>query len=73
MDGRSRDGFTLGLYVRLESKKALKEYQDHELHTKVKKECIAPTAESAIAIDWESPLIPGTTSKKRRARVLKAR
>jgi hypothetical protein len=59
-----RDGFTLGLCVRLESKKALKEYQDHELHTRVKAECIAPIAESAIAIDWESILIPGTPSKK---------
>jgi hypothetical protein len=59
-----RDGFTLGLCVRLESKKALKEYQDHELHTKVKEECIAPIAESAIAIDWESLLIPGTPSKR---------
>lgn len=58
-----RDGFTLGLCVRLESKKALKEYQDHELHTKVKEECIAPIAESAIAIDWESPLVLGTPCK----------
>lgn len=57
MDSRS-------VCVRLESKKALKEYQDHELHTKVKEECIAPIAESAIAIDWESLLIPGTPSKK---------
>ena len=53
------DGYTLGLRVRLESKKALKSYQDNELHTKVKEECIAPIAESAVAVDWESPLILG--------------
>ena len=53
------DGYTLGLRVRLESKKALKSYQDHELHIKVKEECIAPIAESAVAVDWESPLILG--------------
>jgi len=58
-----RDGYTLGLRVRLESKKALRSYQDDELHTKVKEECIAPIVESAIAVDWESPL---TTGKWRR-------
>lgn len=54
-----RDGYTLGLRVRLESKKALQSYQDDELHTKVKQECIAPIAESAVAVDWESPLVLG--------------
>lgn len=54
-----RDGYTLGLRVRLESKKALKLYQHHELHTKVKEECIAPIMESALAVDWESPLTLG--------------
>jgi len=54
-----REGYTLGLRVRLESKKALKAYQGDELHTKVKEECIAPIVESAVAVDWESPLILG--------------
>lgn len=59
-----RDGLTLGLCVRLESKEALQSYQDHELHNKVKEEYIAPIVESAVAIDWESPLILGTSNKK---------
>ena len=54
-----RDGYTLGLRVRLESKEALKSYQDHELHNKVKEDYIAPIVESALAVDWESPLTLG--------------
>lgn len=56
-----RGGYTHALAVRLDSKEALKKYQDHELHTQVKEECIAPIAESAIAVDWESPLTFGSS------------
>ena len=37
-----RNGYTHSLICRLHSKEALKVYQDHPLHIKVKAECIAP-------------------------------
>ena len=37
-----RNGYTHSLICRLHSKEALKVYQDHQVHIKVKAECIAP-------------------------------
>mmetsp|Transcript_10776 Transcript_10776/g.23876 ORF Transcript_10776/g.23876 Transcript_10776/m.23876 type:complete len:122 (-) Transcript_10776:248-613(-) len=55
-----RDGITHSLSCRLESKDALKEYQDHPLHVRVKAECIAPIlAAPPVAIDYESAVVLG--------------
>ncbi|KAL9188761.1 hypothetical protein ACHAXT_007139 [Thalassiosira profunda] len=55
-----RDGITHSLSCRLKSKEALKIYQDHPLHVKVKSECIAPIlASPPVAIDYESAVVLG--------------
>ena len=60
-----RDGFTHVLSCRLESKDALKVYQDHELHTKIKVECIMPIVDGPpVAVDYESVVVLGDNSSK---------
>lgn len=55
-----RDGVTHSISVRLESKDALKVYQDHQLHVKVKNECIVPIlAAPPAALDYESSVVLG--------------
>lgn len=55
-----RDGFTHTLSCRLESKDALRVYQDHPLHVKVKAECLAPILSAPpIAVDYESIVVLG--------------
>lgn len=55
-----RDGITHSLSCRLVSKDALKVYQDHPLHLKVKTECIVPIlASPPVAIDYESAVVIG--------------
>ncbi|KAL7524931.1 hypothetical protein ACHAWF_001134 [Thalassiosira exigua] len=55
-----RDGYTHSLTCRLESKDALKVYQDHPLHVKVKTESIAPLLVAPIvAVDYESIVVLG--------------
>eukprot|EP00957_Ditylum_brightwellii_P137055 10450337-Ditylum_brightwellii.AAC.1 len=59
MDDR-RQGYNYCVRVRLCSKEALRIYNDHDLHVKVKKECILPVLNGPIlAVDWESPLVLG--------------
>ena len=55
-----RDGFTHSLSCRLDSKDALRVYQDHPLHVKVKTECIVPIlAAPPVAVDYESAVVLG--------------
>lgn len=55
-----RNGFTHSLACRLESKEALKVYQDHPLHVKVKNDCIVPIlAAPPVALDYESFVVLG--------------
>lgn len=55
-----RNGHTHTLSCRLESKEALRVYQDHPLHDKVKKECLLPVlVEAPIAVDYESVVVLG--------------
>ncbi len=55
-----RAGHTHVLSVRLESKEALRVYQDHELHVKVKNECLIPLLEGPpVAVDYESVVMVG--------------
>lgn len=54
-----RDGTTHCLSVRLESKDALRAYQDHPLHVKVIGECIVPVMVSCVAVDYESTVVLG--------------
>jgi hypothetical protein len=50
-----RRGVTHALSVRLESKEALRRYQDHTQHVQVLEECIKPIlVEPAQAVDWET-------------------
>lgn len=59
MEDRS-DGVSYALSVRLESKEALRAYQDHPDHVEVKKRCVAPiVTEPPQAVDFESPLVLG--------------
>ncbi|KAL7534697.1 hypothetical protein ACHAXR_009517 [Thalassiosira sp. AJA248-18] len=59
-----RDGITHSLSCRLESKDALRVYQDHPLHVKVKTECIVPIlAAPPVAIDYESAVVLGGGQK----------
>lgn len=59
-----RAGHTHVLSVRLESKEALKVYQDHELHVKVKNECLIPLLEGPpVAVDYESVVVVGDGAK----------
>ena len=49
-----RNGYTHAVRIHLESKDALRVYQDHPLHVKVKDELIAPILDGpTLAIDWE--------------------
>lgn len=60
-----RGGHTHVLSVRLESKEALKVYQDHDLHAKVKSELIAPILDGPpVAVDYESAVIVGNGASK---------
>ena len=44
--------------------KALRVYQDHPLHVKMKKECVLPVlAEPPMAVDYESSVVLGDTAK----------
>ena len=53
-----RNGHTHTLSVRLQSKDALKVYQDHPFHSQVKKECMLPIlAEPPVAVDYESVVV----------------
>ena len=55
-----RDCITHSLSCRLESKDALKVYQDHPLHVNVKAECIAPIlAAPPVAIDYDAVVVLG--------------
>ena len=55
-----RNGHTHTLSCRLQSKEALRVYQDHPLHDKVKKECLLPLlAEPPMAVDYESVVVLG--------------
>lgn len=55
-----RNGYTHCLSCRLISKDALKVYQDHPLHVKVKSECIAPIlAAPPVAVDYEAEIVFG--------------
>ena len=55
-----RNGYTHTFSCRLESKEALKVYQDHPLHAKVKGECIVPILDGPpIAVDYESIVVLG--------------
>ncbi|KAL7483817.1 hypothetical protein ACHAW6_009459 [Cyclotella cf. meneghiniana] len=57
--------FTHTLSVRLESKDALKVYQDHPMHVTVKDELIVPLlAGPPIAIDYESEVVLGDDASK---------
>ncbi|MBC6422011.1 MAG: Dabb family protein [Hormoscilla sp. SP12CHS1] len=46
-------GFQHGLVVRLASQEALKSYQDHPAHQKVKQNLILPILTENIAVDYE--------------------
>mmetsp|Transcript_16078 Transcript_16078/g.29139 ORF Transcript_16078/g.29139 Transcript_16078/m.29139 type:complete len:124 (-) Transcript_16078:178-549(-) len=60
-----RDGFTHSLSCRLDSKDALKVYQDHPLHVKVKTECIVPIlAAPPVAVDYESVVVLGEAERQ---------
>mmetsp|Transcript_21215 Transcript_21215/g.33329 ORF Transcript_21215/g.33329 Transcript_21215/m.33329 type:complete len:119 (+) Transcript_21215:183-539(+) len=60
-----RHGHTHTLSCRLESKEALRVYQDHPLHVKVKKECLLPVlAEPPMAVDYESSVVLGDSTGK---------
>ena len=62
--GDRRGGYTHALSCRLESKEALKLYQDHELHTKFKMDCIVPILEGPLlAVDYESVVVVAGDSK----------
>lgn len=51
-------GKNFGLRITLESKDALRAYQDDERHVKIVKENIAPLiAEPPLACDWESAVV----------------
>ena len=53
-------GITHTLSVRLESKDALKVYQDHPMHVRVKDEFIVPLIVAPpIAVDYESEVAVG--------------
>ena len=55
-----RNGITHTLSVRLESKDALKVYQDHPFHIKVKTESILPLlAAPSVAVDYEAVVVLG--------------
>jgi hypothetical protein len=55
-----RDGITHTLSVRLKSKDALKVYQDHPFHIKVKTESILPLlAAPPVAVDYEAVVVLG--------------
>ena len=57
-----RNGHTHTLSCRLESKDALRIYQDHPLHDKVKKECIVPLLVCPpTAVDYESVVVLGAS------------
>jgi len=54
------DGITHTLSVRLESKDALKVYQDHPFHMKVKTESTLPLlAAPPVAVDYEAVVVLG--------------
>lgn len=58
-------GITHSLSVRLSSKEALKMYQDHPMHVKVKDELIVPLlAGPPTAIDYESEVSVGDAASK---------
>ncbi len=60
-----RNGHTHTLSCRLESKDALRIYQDHPLHEKVKKESIVPIlAGPLLAVDYESVVVLGDSTGK---------
>lgn len=45
--------------------KALRVYQDHPLHVKVKKECLLPVlVEPPMAVDYESSVVLGDATGK---------
>mmetsp|Transcript_26228 Transcript_26228/g.39043 ORF Transcript_26228/g.39043 Transcript_26228/m.39043 type:complete len:116 (-) Transcript_26228:326-673(-) len=49
-----RGGITHGISVRLQSKEALRSYQDHPLHVSVRDGIFKPLlTEAPIAVDWE--------------------
>ena len=55
-----RNGHTHTLSCRLQNKEALRVYQDHPLHDKVKKECLLPLlVEPPMAVDYESVVVLG--------------
>eukprot|EP00984_Skeletonema_dohrnii_P015095 scaffold6461_cov101-Skeletonema_dohrnii-CCMP3373.AAC.1 len=55
-----RNGHTHTLSCRLQSKEALRVYQDHPLHAQVKKECMLPVlAGPPMAVDYESVVVLG--------------
>eukprot|EP00568_Trieres_chinensis_P002751 CAMPEP_0183309184 /NCGR_PEP_ID=MMETSP0160_2-20130417/24299_1 /TAXON_ID=2839 ORGANISM="Odontella Sinensis, Strain Grunow 1884" /NCGR_SAMPLE_ID=MMETSP0160_2 /ASSEMBLY_ACC=CAM_ASM_000250 /LENGTH=114 /DNA_ID=CAMNT_0025473165 /DNA_START=36 /DNA_END=380 /DNA_ORIENTATION=+ len=58
MDDRTQ-GYQYALKVVLRSKEALRTYQDHPDHVKVKKECLIPILAGALAVDWESSTVSG--------------
>mmetsp|Transcript_2852 Transcript_2852/g.3754 ORF Transcript_2852/g.3754 Transcript_2852/m.3754 type:complete len:113 (-) Transcript_2852:441-779(-) len=56
-----RQGFTHAICVRLESKEALRVYQDHPQHLTVKGELAKIFEMPPMAIDWESTLVTTST------------
>ena len=60
-----RDGITHTLSCRLESKEALKAYQIHPLHVKVRDETIVPIlAGPPTAVDYESVVVLGKDQER---------
>merc|ERR1719310_477364 len=59
-----RRGMNYTLSCRLESKEALKAYASHELHVRIRDDCIVPLlAEPPMAIDYESNVVVGDFAK----------
>ena len=59
-----RSGHTHTLSCRLESKDALRVYQNHPLHNKVKKELMPVLLGPPMAVDYESVVVLGENTEK---------
>eukprot|EP01083_Nonionella_stella_P064006 166429_1 len=65
LDSSSCHGFNHALCVHLESKEALRVYQDHEMHIRIRDDFIKPLLSGPpIAVDWVSSSQIGTIDSK---------